>query len=412
MRLRYRLPWSAVVLFTVIGLVFSAPVPASADSLLSPGDYAVYTFGECTGPRATYFFPPFYGIEDAEDPGDQIKMWGLACPVTLRWDVLSVGDGVAETQIYMEGWRYGYGDGKKYMYVGNETWSLYDDDPFHQEIVAILHTKHIVRIDLDTMDVTTQEGAYLGRWGFLVTPAEVAYGRADVIRNWYNGTALEANVTVTKELVFGQEVGLQRAYGVDTFITIRTWPTKVPFPEGLGRYLFTTTGGWNELRSASRVHDAATSLLLVSKSYHYDDLFFNLYGIIWLRDWSPLPGGGEWGVSSLTLVDTNIIDLPELEEDDGTGDQDDGSDSGDDSGDDGAGGQDGSGGDGDAGGDGTGDDGPVPPGFPWLTVSLFAAVAVVTALLAYQRLRPRREEKEGGTGSRREQRGPPSRKRR
>ncbi len=402
MRLACRLPRSALVLFTVVGLVFSAPVPASADSPLIPGDYAVYTFGECDIGGAR-FSPPFYGIEDAEDPGDQIKMWGLACPVTLRWDVLSVSDGVAEIQIFMEGWQYGYGDGKKYMYVGNETWSLYDDDPFHEETVAILHAKHTLRIDLDTMDVTTQEGAYLGRWGFLVTPAEVAYGRADVVRNWYDGTAVEANVTVTKDLDLEWDVGLQRAYGVDTFITVRKG--QIPFPDGLERYLSTPTGGWNELRPASRVHDAGTSLLLVSQSYHYDDLLFNLYGIIWLRDFSPFPGGILLGLVSISLADTNIFELPE---DADTGDQDDGSDSGDD----GAGGQDGSGGDGDASGDGTGDVGPVPPGFPWFTVSLFAAVSVVTALLAYQRLRPRRGDKDEETGGRRTRSGPPPRKRR
>lgn len=367
-------PWSAVLALLYIGLVIPAPVHAADGSPLVAGDYAAYTIGVCE--REQYLYPPFFEIEDAEDPGDQIQMWSRACSVTLRWEVLSIQPGLAEIQIFMDGWRYGFENGKKYMYVGSQTWSLPDDDPFHAKTVEILHTRHTVRLDLNTLDATTLEGTYLGRWGFLIAPSEVASGRAEVVRNWYRGTSVEANVTVTKDLALEWEVGLQRAFGTETFIKVATWPTKIPFPDDLGRYLFSTSGGWNELRPASRVHDAVTSLLLVSQSDYYDDLLFNLYGIIWLRDFAPFPGGIEYGGVTISLVDTNLIQLPGPPDDDQDPPPD------------------GDVGDGDTPGDsGNGQDqdpgGVVLPGVEWPTIVLFmaAAVTVVVALLAYRRPR-------------------------
>ncbi|MCJ2531572.1 MAG: hypothetical protein LN413_04585 [Candidatus Thermoplasmatota archaeon] len=65
-----------------------------------------------------------------------------------------------------------------------------------------------------------------------------------------------------------------------------------------------------KLPPAGRYHDPTTSLLLVSCSWHYDDLLFNLYGLLMLTDWDAFPGGTKGHFSFMHLVETNIIELP------------------------------------------------------------------------------------------------------
>ncbi len=140
-----------------------------------------------------------------------------------------------------------------------------------------------------------------------------------------------------------------------------------------------------KLPPAGRYHDPTTSLLLVSYSWHYDDLLFNLYGLLMLTDWDAFPGGTKGHFSFMHLVETNIIELPVPDTGGtggGTGDDGEG-DAGEDPG---QGSEDEGGGPGD--GTDPGGSSAEPGLFPWSTVFLFAAVAVLTVVVAFLRLRP------------------------
>ncbi len=344
-------------------------------SVLAPGDYAVYTMGDCFGAGA-WFYSPFYGFEDAEDPADQIRVLARVCSVTLRWEVVDLVGRTAEIQVQMAGWGNEAYPGV-YLSVHNDTWHPGNRDPVYLPILANLHAKHTVQVNLDTMDITL-DSEYAGRWGFHVTPGEVATSRAEIIRNWYGGAGVSLPVRVTNTLPGEDAEGLRITYGIETFINI--FGGGGPIPQGIHKYL---SKGWGQRQQtipiAGRYHDPDTFLLLVSYSWHYDDLLYHLYGILMLTDSGPFPGDTFGHFSFMHLVDTNLIDMPEPD----AGNGDDGS------GDDGEG--PGDEGEGPGGGDEPrGDAGSEPVAFPWSPVVLFASVAVLTAVVAYLRLRPRR----------------------
>ncbi|MEE9181892.1 MAG: hypothetical protein V3U33_04925, partial [candidate division NC10 bacterium] len=247
-------------------------------------------------------------------------------------------------------------------------------------VIAALSATHLIQVSLADMEMTADDGAYLGRWSFHLTPAEVAGGRADVIRNWYQGRSIQAEVSVTKVLLGGTEATLQEVYGVDTFVSVLS-AIDESFPEGLEQYVYNIEGGWRTLFRTGPIHDPPSSLLLYSFGVHYSDLLFNLYAIIWWDDLAYLyPNAAP---SSITLVDTNIIPLPTSQggETDGQGEES-GTDAG-----------------------GQNETGIVGPGdslglasLPWLPVILFAAVAIVITAVAYQRFRPRSGVRRRGGG--------------
>lgn len=321
------------------------PTPASSgrDGALAIGDYATYTIGECK--PGTFLFSPSFGIEENIDV--------RGCPAELRWDVLSVTGDVAEIRIGMTGW------GEQDIHVANVNSSVISS------INATLNAEHTVVVNLVDMEAFTPEGAYVGRWGFLLTPGEVATGRAEIVRRWYNGTAIQANVSVTNVIIGGTEAALKEAYGIETLLWAQT-DINEPFPDGLERYVFTLEGGWQTLKRSGPIYDANSSLLVYNVGVHYNDVLFNLYAVIWLDDVArAYPNVFP---SSLTLVDTNIIALPSSQ-----GGETDGADEGDPE------------------IDGQGEsDGSIPSDFPWLTVVLFAVIAVAITSVAYQRFQLRR----------------------
>jgi hypothetical protein len=355
--------------FLLVGLfVLSPKITASGETAFEPGDFAEYRVGECQGPDI-YFFPPFFGFPTVKTWDEQIRVTALACTVTLRWEVQAVSGNIMEVDIWFEGWDR--------VSVGNATWTLRFDDSLHTEILAKLHVRHSILVDLDTLNTSRTDGTDLGHFGFLVTSEEIAVGRAGVIRQWYGDTSVEANVTVTKDLVLDFESGLNRAYNVNTFLSIQTWPRKLPFPEGLRVYVPQRSGGWNALPPVVRTHDAGSSLLLVSTNTYYDDVLFNLYGVIWLDGSMDFPGGIALGLVTIALEDTNIFDMytPDSPGDDppqpDPGDEDPAEDGGSPGGEIG----------------GNGEQEPVTPQSLWLTFGLFGAVGVTALALAVRYLR-------------------------
>jgi hypothetical protein len=252
-------------------------------------------------------------------------------------------------------------------------------DPVYTRMLEVLHSKRTLQVDLESMDVT-ENGAYIGRWTFHVTPRELATGRAEIVRNWLEGTTVSVPLQVTKNIDRGDAVNLKAVYGLDTFVDIHGGGGSVP--ESIHRYM---VSGWGQrlqtIPVAGRYHDPTTSLLLVSYSWHYDDLLFNLGGLIMLTDWDAFPGGTKGHFSFMHLVETNIFQFPEPDAGGaGGGSGDDGG------GDPGQGSED----EGRGAGDGTdvGGSSAEPGVFPWNAVFLFAAVAVLTAFVAFLRLRP------------------------
>lgn len=322
---------------------------AGTDPVLRAGDYAVYTIGACG--VGTMLYGPFFDVDN------QIQV--RACPVTLRWDVISVANDIADIRIAMEGWRADEG----YMTVAE----IFDHrHQLYYQANATLNAGHVVRVDITSMKVTTLAGGYVGRWGFHLTASEVAFREANLVHNWYNSTTIPAELTVTQQIIGGTEAALRDAYGVDTF----TWATTSidePFPEGLEKYVYNIGGGWRTLPRSGPVYETASSLLLYCLGVHYSDILFNLFALIWLDDPSrPWP---DVFPSSITLVDTNVFVLPGQ-----------GGDSGEES----------------EPGVPAGGEGNVPssPGVAWPTIALFAAVGAATALVAYHRLRIRTESGE------------------
>ncbi|MEE9592875.1 MAG: hypothetical protein V3W28_04765 [Thermoplasmata archaeon] len=388
----------ALSLLVTASFSLPSPVSGGSDELLKPGDYAVYTIGSC-GAGDVWFYSPFYGFEETENPYDQVQIWVRACSVRLRWNVTAVNDGIAEISLEMRGWYYweGYRDGEWFitMGVGPYYWRPDTDDPIFHEINATLNAKHTLRVDLSTMDVTSEDGTYLGRWIFLITAEEVIAGQEQILRRWYNETVVTANVTVLNDLDGPSEVGFEALYDTETFVSSRTRLDE-PFPEGLDRYLYSLGGGWKTLLRASPLYHPGASLLLTNTGRHYNDVLFNLYGLILIDGWISVPDAYP---STMTLVDTNLIDLPDDDADglpntwevldydpkiwEATPDED-GGGNGD------ADGEDPGDGEGPGEGDGTNGDGggetPSAWGIPWTTIGLLAAIAVVAVIVVLRDL--------------------------
>lgn len=373
---------AASIAFVLVIAVPTGTASPDGGQILQPGDYAEYVSDDCF-PGRVWFYPPFFGFPDTDNPSDQIIIHAKVCPITLRWEVVDVSGGTARVQVQMAGWGTESQPGA-FLRVRNDTWKPGKTDLVYREMLDVLHAERTLLVDLDSMDVT-ENGEYVGRWTFHVTPSELATGQAEIIRNWLEGTGLSVPLQVTKNIDRADAANLEYTYGVDTFVDIFGGGGAIP--EGFGKYV---ANGWGARQQtipvAGRYHDPATSLLLVSYSYHYDDLLFNLYGIVIMDVLGDFPGPERGHFSFMHLVDTNIFELPEP---DAGGDSEGGS--GDDGGGDG-GGDTGQGPEDEGGGpeDGTEVGGtPDGPGlFPWSAVFLFAAVAVLVAVVAYLRLRP------------------------
>lgn len=346
-------------IFLSLALAISPPTSSGVGNApLQPGHFAVYRFGGWCFPTVP-LLPTFFSIEEAD-----ITAWGAPCPVILRWEVLAVADGVAEVRLSMEGWGAGVGAGDRII-------PYEDRKEMEERVRTTLNSAHVIELDLATMDVSLPNGTYVGRWNFLLTPGEVARGRLELTRNWWGGLVLEGNVTVTDDLIMQSEVYLRDTYGVSTFALAETecgpspWKTPCPFPPGLERYLPWTEGGWQTLDFMATVHDAATLLMLYAEGgAFYSDLFFRLYGIIWQDNFEQV-SRGVIPMSSIRLVDTNLISMPGTEpgngEEPGPGD-----------------------------GEEPGDDGPAAPAVPWAALVLLPVAAAAAAILAYIHLRPAR----------------------
>lgn len=274
---------------------------------LDLGDYAVYSFGSCTPPHIA-LYPPFYGFEETDDP--DALVWGMAwaCPVTLRWEVLSAGPNTAEIQIGMDGWFYRWTElgNDEGIIIGSRQWFPGPEDPIRDVINATLHTVHSIQVDLATMDATAAGGSYLGRWPFHIPRADITAERTEIVREWYHGTSVSANVSVRTSLSLRADRTMQRYYDVNAFVEARTG-ADVPFPVGLERYVHGIGGGWHTLNVVAALYDAETSLLLTTLNTLPDDLLFNLYGLIWIGDDFQGPANPFW--STLALVETNVLDV-------------------------------------------------------------------------------------------------------
>ncbi len=320
---------------------------APGTSLLVPGDYAVYSIGirdECV--PGTYLYSPLFGLSS--------RAWVEACPVTVRWEVLDLADGIASVRLGMEGWR------QENIKVSD----LPRGDPVTAEILAHLNADHLLRVDVSTLETYNETGVSIGRWGFHLTTAEIASGEALLARNWYNQSEIPAQVAVTQDLISYNEIGVSRAYGVDTFAWAETGG-ELPFPAGLEEWVYNIGGGWQTLKASGPIYDAASSLLLYCLGVHYSDLLFNLYGIIWIdvgeRVWP------DTYPSTISLIETNVINMPGQIGEDDMGGPGDGSDPGGE------------------------DDSPVQEDgsgaqIPWPTIALFAAVTAAVGFVAYRTL--------------------------
>ncbi len=383
----------SALLFSTAAL--NEPVEQLEENALNPGDYAVYSFGSCTPPHPA-LYTPFYGFEESDDPDAQV--WGFAwsCPVTLRWEVLAAGADTAEIQIGMDGWFYRWTElgNDEGIIIGSRQWFPGPEDPIRDEINATLHAVHTIQVDLATMDATAAGGTYLGRWPFHIPLVDIVSARTEIVRNWYRGTSVPANVSVTTSLSLGADRAMRTYYDVDVFVEARTGPD-VPFPAGLERYVHNVGGGWHTLDAVTYLYDADTSLLLTTLNTLPDDLLFNLYGLVWLADDFRGPASPFW--STLALIETNMLNvllevpvggskppepggLPGEDDpppDDGVVDP--------------AGDTDGTGvGDGTGGGS---TESPPPPDIPWTLIAL-AAIVLLIILVAYR-------DRVGGTGNER-----------
>ncbi len=373
--------FAASLAFVLVTALPAGRASANQTPILQVGDHAVYMSDDCF-PGSAWFYPPFFGFPDAETDSDQIHIHAKVCAVKLRWDVVDVTGGTATVRLQMSGWGIESYPGA-FLKVRNDTWRPGDKDPVYQAILEVLHAEHTLRVDLATLDVM-EGGRDIGRWTFHVTPREVAQGQAEIVRNWLGKTLVSVPLRVTKSVDPGDAANLDVTYGVDTFVDLRGGGGSIP--EGFGRYV---ASGWGQRQQtipmAGRYHDPATSLLLVSYSWHYDDLLFNLYGLVILKVFGDFPGGHPGHFSFMHLVETNIFQFPEPDaggSGGGAGD-DEGGDTG---GDTGQGSEDEGGGPGDA--TDPGGSSAEPELFPWSAVFLFAAVAVLVAVVAYLRLRP------------------------
>ncbi len=358
---------TAGCIFLTLGILGPLSQEAHAQGLtLRVGDFAEYSLGDppddCLS--TTPLYSPLFGVED--------RAFAAACPGTLRWEVLRATDDGVEVRLGMSGWPSDY--------VLFESKEYYRNETMYERVRATLNAEHVLWIDRNTLDMTTSNGTYVGRWDFHVTNEEVASERMELARHWYNGSSISADVSVVREFHQGMSEVLNQEYGVETFVLAQTGWIE-PIPEGIERYLYDLGGGWLRLRASAPVYDASSSLLLVTLSPFYSDLLFNLYGVFWL-DQLTRPWPDARYLTSLILVDTNVIALPGSPDGGGLpGEPDTGGDTGGDTGTDSAG-----------------------AGPPWVTLVLFAAMAAAVVLLAYRKLRPRhrgaaeRPERKPGSG--------------
>jgi len=336
-----------MVVAVLLALGTSPLIVAADGSPFHVGQYAIYGFGdECYPPTTPVFSPMF-------DYAGKIFLYG--CPVELRWDVIDVSGGVALIRLGMDGWS------RSDIYGGNAT--------VLDRVYVALTTEHILHVDSATMDTKTSDGTPVGRFSWLLTPAEVAAGKAELVRNWYEGRTISANVTLTQELLTGEwtEAGRQ-GFGIQAFVSAAT-ALHGPFPTGLDNYTVNQGGGWKELLRSIPIHHPTKLLLLFTLGAFYSDIFYNLYGIIWqdayARPWADFPH--TW--STMTLTATNMIELPGSEPDEG-----------------------GEGGVANDTGSGPGPSEPRTTGSqsqaPWLTIGLFAIAATAVGILALRLFRP------------------------
>lgn len=408
-------PGLSAVLISVLlfsGAPVNEPVGQLKENALNTGDYAVYSLGSCTPPHIA-LYTPFYGFEESDDPDAQVWGFAWACPVTLRWEVLLAGPDTAEIRIGMDGWFYRWNELENVegIIIGSSQWFPGPEDPIRDEINATLHAIHTIEVDLATMDASAAGGMYLGRWPFHIPLADITAARTEIVRNWYGGTSVPANVSATTTLSLGADRVMQTYYDVDVFVEARTGPD-VPFPVGLERYVHGVGGGWHTLNVVAALYDANTSLLLTTLNTLPDDLLFNLYGLVWIADSFRGPASPFW--STLALVETNILDVlldvpvggsvpPEpgglpVQDDPPLGNG--GEDPGD---------PDGTGQTGDSGGTGvegrTGGgstESPPPPDIPWTFIAL-AAILLLIIVIAYR-------DRRGGTGNERQSSRKPRRR--
>jgi len=323
-------------------------------SALHVGDYAIYKFGEaCSGAPDQPVYSPMFGYEG--------RIWLDECPVTIRWDVIDVSGGVALIRFRMDGWS------RLAVFLADDV----KNSSLVDRVYASLAEEHTLRVELATMEMTTANGRRIGRFGWLLTPGEAATGRAELVRNWYQGRTIAANVTVTQWLYTREWTDAARAgFGTDTFVWAQT-ALDEPFPAGLDNYTVDQSGGWTRLERSGPIYHPTELLLLFALGAFYSDVLFNVYGIIWLHPaetpWADYPHTR----SSMRLLETNIVKLPGSGPSEGGG---------------------GGAGTNNTGGEGTGSGppafGPAQP--PWVTIGMFAVAAVAVVILAAERFRPRK----------------------
>lgn len=338
---------------TLLVLLGAVPPSVAVDgSALHVGDYAIYTFGEECGLPDQPVYSPMFGYEG--------RIWLDECPVTVRWDVVDISGGVALIRFRMDGWS------RLAVFLADaKNPSIVD------RVYASLTAEHTLRVELATMDVTTTNGTRIGRFGWLLTPGEAATGRAELVRNWYQGRTIAANVTVTQWLLTREWTDAARAgFGTETFVWAQT-ASDEPFPAGLDKYTVTQAGGWTTLLRSGPIYHPTELLLLFALGAFYSDVLFNLYGIIWLypaeTPWANYP----YTWSSMRLLETNIVAIPGSGPSEGGG---------------------GGGGTNNTAGAETGSGPPAlsPTQPPWVTIGLFAVAAVAVVILAAERFRPRK----------------------
>jgi len=150
---------SVAALLVLLGAV--PPGMAVDGSALHVGDYAIYKFGEaCSGAPDQPVYSPMFGYDG--------RIWLDECPVTVRWDVIDVSGGVALIRFRMDGWS------QSSIFLADEEDHARGNLTVVDRVYASLTEEHTLRVELATMDTTTPDGTRIGRFGWLLTPGEVA----------------------------------------------------------------------------------------------------------------------------------------------------------------------------------------------------------------------------------------------